>query len=104
MAPKKSATEPAKKSNKFRLVVFEGDFIDGSFSEIAQALTSALRPTATPVVRHIQNGKPAAQLLAPGAEEDVQAEEEDADIEAGVEQPDAEAEAAPRMPRVSRPK
>ena len=65
MAPKKQVAELARKSNKFRLVVFEGDMSDGSVSEIAHALSAALRPTTSPVVRQLHNGKAAAQLIAP---------------------------------------
>ena len=54
-------------------------------------------------MRQLQNGKPAAQLLSPDAE-DVQAEEEDAVIDVSDEQPETEAEAEPNARRVSRPK
>jgi len=102
MASKKVVAEPTKKSNKFRLVVFEGDFSDGSVSEIAQALTSALGPTV-PVVRHIPNGKPAGQILPPKEEEDLE-DEGDAviDAEAGDE---SEIEVpTQKAPKASRPK
>lgn len=105
MALKKPVAEPAKKSNKFRLVVFEGDMSDGSVSEIAHALSAALRPTTTPVVRQLQNGKPAAQLTAPEQETEERIEEDDEIIDV---EPTEEAEEAPpvtpKAPRVSRPK
>ncbi|HEX5234093.1 MAG TPA: hypothetical protein VFW25_02050 [Silvibacterium sp.] len=96
--------EPIKKSNKFRLVVFEGDFTDGSISEISQALTSALRPTVAPTMRQLANGKPAAQILPPEAEEDRLEEEEDAGIE--TEAGDEGEEEAPvqKASKSSRPK
>jgi hypothetical protein len=103
MAPKKPTAEEAKKSNKFRLVVFEGDFSDGSISEIAQALTSALRPTTPPIMRQLYNGKPAGQILPPTQDDEDKAEEEDPVI-GEDEQFEAEAEPAAKSSRVSRPK
>ena len=105
MALKRPVAEPAKKSNKFRFVVFEGDFSDGSVSELAQAITSALRPTAPPVVRQLHNGKPAAQLIAPeaeGEEQGVEGEEliDDELVEDAEETPVA----TPKAPRVPRPR
>jgi hypothetical protein len=105
MAPKKPIAETAKKSNKFRLVVFEGDFSDGSVSEIAQALTQALRPATPPAVRQLHNGKPAAQLIAPEPEGEEQVEEEEQVIDGEPgEGAEEEPVAAPKVPRVSRPK
>jgi len=105
MALKKPVAEPAKKSNKFRLVVFEGDMSDGSVSEIAHALSAALRPTVPPLMHQLQNGKPAAQLTAPVEEIEERIEEVDEIIEV---EPSEEAEGAavvaPKAPRVSRPK
>jgi len=98
MALKKPVAEPAKKSNKFRLVVFEGDMSDGSVSEIAQALSVALRPTAPSLVRQLPNGKPAAQLIAPEAEAEPELEEESEALEAEVEEPDANAAADDSKP------
>ena len=103
MAPKKTAPEPVKKSNKFRLVVFEGDMSDGSVAEIAQALSAALRPTAPTVVRQLPNGRPVGQLLAPEAEEETQVDEADV-LEAEEEHPEAEAVVANRPARPPRPK
>jgi hypothetical protein len=103
MAPKKVVAEPIKKSNKFRLVVFEGDFSDDSISEIAQALTSALKPTI-PLMRQLPNGKSVAQILPHEAEEDLQEEEEDAVIDAEVGD-DGEGEIpAQKTSKPSRPK
>lgn len=104
MAPKKVVAEPTKKSNKFRLVVFEGDFSDGSVSEIAQALTSALKPTLPPAMRQLPNGKSAAQILPPEAEEDQQEEEEDAVIDAEAGDEDEEEISAQKESKPSRPK
>jgi hypothetical protein len=106
MAPKKHvAAEPVKKSNKFRLVVFEGDFSDDSVSEIAQALTSALKPSAPLVMRQLQNGKPAGQLLPPEPEGDDEIEDEEQVIDAEVEETaGGETPAAPKTPRVTKPK
>ena len=102
MAPKKAVPEFVRKSNKFRLVVFEGDMSDGSVAEIAQALSAALRPTAPTVVRQLPNGRPAGQLLAPEAEEEIQTDE--VDILEGEEE-HAETEAAePKLARPARTK
>lgn len=104
MAPKRVVAEPTKKSNKFRLVVFEGDFSDDSVSEIAQALTSALKPTAQPIIRQLSNGKHAAQIPPHEAEEDAQEEEDDAVIDAAVADESEEATPTQKAPRPSRPK
>jgi hypothetical protein len=105
MALKTSVAEPAKKSNKFRLVVFEGDMSDGSVSEIAHALSAALRPTTSPVVRQLLNGKAAAQLTAPENEGEEQLEEEEGVID---DEPTEEAQeletADPKAPKASRPR
>jgi hypothetical protein len=106
MAPKKQPLEAGKKSNKFRLVVFEGDFSDGSVSEIAQALTSALKPTAPPVIRQLSNGKPAGHPMPPDVYEELETEEgeeviEGDEVDAAVEETAA---AAPKPSRNTRPK
>ena len=103
MAPKKGAPEPINKSNKFRLVVFEGDFSDGSVSEIAQALNQALRPSIPPMVRQLPNGKPQTQLLSPAAEEEIHTEEQDQGVighadEEGGETPAASPSRPVRLP------
>jgi hypothetical protein len=105
MAPKKPLVDPVKKSNKFRLVVFEGDMSDGSVSEIAHALSAALRPTSPAVLRHLHNGKPAAQLIAPEQEVEDQVEEEEqaTDVETGEESEEAPVQPA-KPARPSRPK
>lgn len=102
---KPAADTPAKKTNKIRLVVFEGDLSDGSISELAQALTSALRSGGVPEVRHIQNGKPAAQLSAPETEEETELEEDEEAIDAVTQEDDEEtpvAEKTPKAPRVKK--
>jgi len=104
MGPKKPVAEPAKKSNKFRLVVFEGDMSDGSVSEIAHALSAALRPTTSPVVRQLHNGRPAAQLIAPEAEGEEQVEEEEVVDSEPTEDAEETQVATPKVPRVPRPK
>ena len=103
MALKKPVVESAKKSNKFRLVVFEGDMSDGSVSEIAHALSAALRPTTSPVVRPLHNGKPAAQLIAPEAEGEAQVEEEGV-VEGEPAEDAQEVPAAAETPKTSRPR
>jgi hypothetical protein len=106
MTPKKQPAEPVRKSNKFRLVVFEGDLSDGSISELAQALTTALKPTAPPIIRHLPNGKAAAQLLAPDSEEEMQYEDEEQMID-GEGSNDTEEIPAPaksaKTPRTKKP-
>jgi hypothetical protein len=103
MATKKAVPEQAKKSNRFRLVVFEGDFSDGSVSEIAQALTSALKPTVPVTMRQLPNGKPAGPILPPEAEEDLQ--EENADVIEAESVDDSEVQVpAEKAPKASRPK
>ena len=104
MALKKPVVEPAKKSNKFRLVVFEGDMSDGSVSEIAHALSAALRPTTLPVVRQLHNGKAAAQLVAPEAEGEERAEEEEEVVDGESTEETQEVPVAPETPKISRPK
>jgi hypothetical protein len=104
MALKKPVAEPAKKSNKFRLVVFEGDMSDQSVSEIAQALTSALRPTTPAVVRQLHNGKPAAQLIAPEAEGEERAEEDEEVVDGEPTVETQEVPEAPETPKTSRPR
>lgn len=104
MALKKPVAEPAKKSNKFRLVVFEGDFSDGSVSELAQAITSALRPTVPPVARQLHNGKPAAQLTAPETEGREPVEDDEEVVEVEVTEQTENAPASPETPKTSRPK
>lgn len=104
MALKKPVQDPGKKSNKFRLVVFEGDFSDGSVSEIAQALTSALRPSTPTIVRRLSNGKLAAHALPPEAEEELLGDEDDAVIDADTTEEAAEDEEAPGPSKPSRPK
>ena len=108
MALKKSVVEPAKKSNKFRLVVFEGDMSDGSVSEIAHALSAALRPSTSPVVRQVHNGKPAAQLIAPEAEGEEQVEEQEeivgSESDEEIEETPAEAPKVLKAPRAKKSK
>ncbi len=104
MATKKTGQEPGKKSNKFRLVVFEGDFSDDSVSEIAQALTSALRPSVAPSYRQISNGKPPAQILPP-SEDDAEYEENAGEQPEESEVLEAEASTAtPKAVKPSKPK
>lgn len=104
MALRKPVAEPAKKSNKFRLVVFEGDMSDGSVSEIAHALSAALRPTTSPVVRQLQNGKPAAQLIAPEAEGEERVEEEEEVVDGEPTEEAQEMPVAAETPKTSRPR
>jgi hypothetical protein len=104
MAPKKTVIEPVKKSNKFRLVVFEGDMSDGSVSEIAHALSTALRPTTPPLVRQFHNGQQPAQLISPEEQPEEQSKVEDPEVlDATEEESAAEAE-TPRSTRTSRQK
>jgi hypothetical protein len=105
MATKKTQVEPQKKSNKFRLVVFEGDLSDGSISELAQALTSALKPTAPTIIRQLPKGNAPAQLLAPEQEEEVE-DDEDTVIDGNQEEqeePTPTASVAPKTPRTKKP-
>lgn len=104
MALKKPAAEPAKKSNKFRLVVFEGDMSDQSVSEIAQALTSALRPTTPAGVRQLHNGKPAAQLIAPEADGEERSEEDEEVVDGEPSEETQEVPEVPETAKTSRPK
>ena len=52
MAPKKPS-ESAARSNKIRFVLVEADISDGNLSELTNAITSALKPTLTPVHRQL---------------------------------------------------
>ena len=68
-APKRHvAAEPIKKSNKFRLVVFEGDFSDESVSEIAQALTSPLKPSTDAIALKVKQEFAAKEKAKVGKE------------------------------------
>jgi hypothetical protein len=93
MAPKKPSAEQPRKPNKFRLVVFEGDFSDGSISQIAQALTSALRPSATTAPRQLHSGKSTGQILPPDLDDEVDEEEDQQiDVEDEADEPRVDAE------------
>jgi len=105
MALKRPVAELAKKSNKFRLVVFEGDLTDGSISELAQALTQAIRPTTPTGVRQLSNGKPAPKLIAPEANpEETPEDEEEGTIEGEPDEASEETPVAPKPQRAARPK
>jgi hypothetical protein len=103
MTAKKVTVEPGKKPNKFRLVVFEGDFSDDSVSQIAQALTAALRPSTPSTPRQLSNGKSPAQFLPPDPEEDVSIDDEEQIVDGNEDEAVAEereTDKSARAPRV----
>ena len=61
MAPKKPS-ESAPRSNKIRFVLVEADISDGNLSELTHAITSALKPTLTPVHRQFPTRQVAPAL------------------------------------------
>ena len=74
MAPKKPS-ESASRSNKIRFVLVEADISDGNLSELTHAITSALKPTMTPVHRQLparQTVQALPEVQEPTSEEEVE--------------------------------
>ncbi len=57
MTPKKPGD--STRSNKIRFVLVEADISDGNLSELTQAITSALKPTVTPMRPALRSAPPA---------------------------------------------
>jgi hypothetical protein len=82
MAQKK--VDSSNRSNKIRFVLVEADISDGNLSELTQAITSALKPTITPL-RQIPRAPSQLSSNASGAAEE-------SETEAIVEEPEYSAE------------
>ena len=106
MKPKKTVQEPEANSNKLKIFYFEGDLTDPGVSEIARAFISAVKPPVITEVRHIQNGKPASQLISPilAAEGEVSDENEVAEGTELDEAGETESAVAPKVARTTRQK
>jgi hypothetical protein len=96
MAPKKPS-DSAPRSNKIRFVLVEADISDGNLSELTHAITSALKPTITPVHRQL----PARQVMQALPEVSESAQEEEVD---GAPDDEVQEEAGEDTPRTPKPR
>ena len=97
MAPKKA--EPGTRPNRVRFVLLEADLSDNNFSELAQAITQALRTTAAPGPRTL----PSTTRLPPTLNANPPDQNEVDEI-TDPEEPDLETEIAEDAPKAKQPR
>lgn len=101
MAPKKPS-ESAPRSNKIRFVLVEADISDGNLSELTHAISTALKPTLTPVYRQLP-ARQATQALPP-SNNGATPEEEETELQAEPEAAEAQGDEETPAPRPAKPK
>ena len=94
MAPKKS--DPGTRPNRVRFVLLEADLSDNNFTELTQAITQALKPTAPPVPRYLPPPSRTPPVLNGNSADFAEAEEATDEEEANTSE--EAPEAAPKKP------
>jgi hypothetical protein len=100
MAPKKPS-ESAPRSNKIRFVLVEADISDGNLSELTNAITSALKPTITPLRPALRSAAP--PVLPPSNNGAAQEEEAELQTEPEAVEPQEDDEES-SAPKAAKPK